>query len=76
MAIKVVPITTKWNGSYSVEDCIVLRTFERESTEIDLCFPFDEDTRNMSLTFSEAASLRNSIDELLDTKMLEKPRGI
>ncbi|WP_437830531.1 hypothetical protein ACQRXC_03770 [Niallia taxi] len=74
MPLKTVVIKNKI-GIYDSDDCIVLRTSEWDEPGLDLSFPFDEDKRNMRLSFSEAANLRDFITELLDTKLLEKPRG-
>jgi hypothetical protein len=52
---------------------MVLRKFD-DSNEITLAFPFHEDTPNFRLTISEAWDLKNAIDQLIDIKLLEKPR--
>lgn len=75
MPIKVVPINNRLFPIEVKNDCIALRMFDKDSTFIDLAFPFHEDTQNFRLTVSEALNLRNAIDELIDIKMLEKPRG-
>lgn len=73
MAIKVVPIHSFFGSS--ANDCMVLRMFDRDSVAIDISFPFHEDTPNFKLTIAEAMDLRNAIDQLIDIKLLEKPRG-
>lgn len=74
MSIKTVPITSRFYPYYKNSDCIVLRKFERDSDRLELAFPFHEDTPNFNLTISEALDLRNAIDQLIDIKMLERPR--
>lgn len=76
MSIKVIPIKNKYFLEKEANDCIILRMFERESTEIDMCFPFDEDTRNIRLSIPEALDLKNAFDQLIDLKMLEKPKEV
>lgn len=75
MAIKVVLINNRLFPLTEKSDCVVLRMFEKDSTTIDLAFPFHEDTPNFRLSISEALDLRNAIDQLIDVKLLEKPRG-
>lgn len=75
MPIKVIPINSRFYPTQGNSDCIVVRMFDKDSTHIDLAFPFHEDTPNFSLTLSEAMDLKNAIDQLLDIKLLEKPRG-
>ncbi|MGD6899314.1 hypothetical protein [Bacillus infantis] len=79
MAIKVVHINNRLLPllhSAEKSDCIVVRMFGKESTSIDMAFPFHEDTPNFTLTISEALDLRNAIDSLIDIKLLEKPKEI
>lgn len=56
-------------------DCIALRMTGKDSSMIEVSFPFHEDTPNFSLTISEVMNLKTAIDQLLDIKLLEKPRG-
>ncbi len=74
MAIK----TVSFSGSYFPynDDCVVLRMSDKNALNIEVSFPFHEDTPNFRLSISEALDLRNAIDNLIDLKMLEKPRGI
>ncbi|WP_313430877.1 hypothetical protein [Siminovitchia terrae] len=74
MPIKVIPINNRLYPLEEKSDCMVLRKFEKDSTRIDIAFPFHEDTPNFNLTISEALDLRNAIDQLIDIKMLERPR--
>jgi hypothetical protein len=57
------------------DDCLVLRMRGKDSDVIEVSFPFHEDTPNFWLTIPEALDLKNAIDQLIDLKMLEKPRG-
>lgn len=78
MAIKVVPINGRLNlidQDGTKNDCVVLRMYGKGSQIIDMSFPFHEDTQNFQLTIPEALELRNAIDQLIDIKLLEKPRG-
>lgn len=75
MSIKVIP----FNGGYPFHPndkdlCIVLRMWGRDTNHIEMSFPFHEDTPNFKLTISEALDLKNAIDQLIDLKMLEKPK--
>lgn len=74
MAIKIIPIGNRLNPEEK-SDCIALRMFDKDSMHIELAFPFHEDTPNFNLSISEAMDLKNAIDQLLDIKLLEKPRG-
>lgn len=75
MSIKVVPFTSKWLGSpEDKDDCITLRMRGRDAQTIELSFPFHEDTPNFIFTIPEALGLKNAIDQLIDLKMLERPR--
>jgi hypothetical protein len=74
MPVKVVTVRGYFL-SEEKNDCMVLRMVNRGSTEIDIAFPFHEDTPNFKLSISEALDLRNAIDQLIDIKMLEKPQG-
>ena len=76
MAIKVVPIDSRYYPGTEKTDCIVLRVFDKDSVHMDIAFPFHEDTPNFQLTIAEAMSLRSAIDELIDIKLLEKPREV
>jgi hypothetical protein len=49
--------------------------FGKDADCIEVSFPFHEDTPNFCLTIPEALDLKNAIDQLIDLKMLEKPRG-
>lgn len=76
MAIKVIPINGQFPyPPYESNDCIALRMFGENAQTVEISFPFHEDTPNFKLTISETMDLRNAIDQLLDIKMLEKPRG-
>jgi len=76
LAIKSVPIQSRWLPSVDGEnDCIVLRKAQPDAEYLDMSFPFHEDTPNFRLSVREALNLRNALDELLDIKLLEKPRG-
>lgn len=76
MPIKVVPISAGWpSNPYEKDDCIALRMRGKDALTIEMSFPFHEDTSNFRLTISEAMDLKNAIDQLIDIKMLEKPRG-
>lgn len=59
---------------YLKNDCIALRMSDRNSTHVEMAFPFHEDTQNFVFTVSEAMDLRDAIDRLIDIKLLEKPR--
>lgn len=61
---------------YLQNDCIVVRMLDKDSQHIELAFPFHEDTPNFILTISDAMDLRNAIDQLIDIKLLEKPRKV
>lgn len=74
MPIKAITINSKLYPYHEKSDCIVLRMFDKDSTHIDIAFPFHEDTPNFHLTISEAIELRNAIDQLIDIKLLEKPK--
>jgi len=75
LAIKVIPFARRFLvNSNDKEDCIALRMFDRDSSLIEVSFPFHEDTPNFFLSISEALDLKNAIDQLIDLKMLEKPR--
>lgn len=76
MPIKVVHFSGGF--PYSVHEknnLIALRMYGSDAHYIDLSFPFHEDTPNFKLTIPEALDLKNAIDQLIDLKMLEKPRG-
>ena len=75
MAIKVVPINSRFFPSAEKSDCVVLRRIDKDSSHIDVSFPFHEDTPNFRLEITESMDLRNAIDQLIDIKMIEKPRG-
>lgn len=76
MAIKSVPIQSRWMPSLDGEsDCIVLRKAQHYDDYLDMSFPFHEDTPNFRLSTREAMNLRNALDDLLDIKLIEKPRG-
>lgn len=49
------------------EDCVVLKRIENG---IVMSFPFHEDTPNFYLSVADALTIRNAIDELLQTKLL------
>lgn len=75
MSIKVIP----FYGGFPYppnenNDCIALRMFGKDAQQIEMSFPFHEDTPNFKLQISEALDLRNAIDQLIDLKMLERPR--
>ena len=74
MPIKVIPVNNRLYPVIEKSDCMVLRMCDKDSTHITLAFPFHEDAPNFSLTISEALDLRNAIDQLIDIKMLVKPR--
>ncbi|GIN38488.1 MULTISPECIES: hypothetical protein [Heyndrickxia] len=76
MPIKVVPISSGFPSlPPEKNDCIALRMYGKDALSIEISFPFHEDTPNFSLSISEAMDLKNAIDQLLDIRMLEKPRG-
>lgn len=75
MAIKVIQINNRLYPTSEKSDLIVLRMFDKDSAFVDLAFPFHEDTPNFKLTIAEAMDLKNAIDQLIDIKLLEKPRG-
>ena len=74
MAVKVIPINNRLYPVDEKSDCIVLRMFDKDSIHMDIAFPFREDTPNFELTISEAMDLKNAIDQLIDIKLIEKPR--
>lgn len=76
MPVKVVPIYNRSYPANEKADCIVLRMFDKDSAHVDMAFPFHEDTPNFKLTISEAMDLKNAIDQLLDIKLIERPRRI
>lgn len=76
MPVKVIPINNRMHPANEKSDCIVLRMFDKDSPHVDMAFPFHEDTPNFKLTISEAMDLRNAIDQLLDIKLIERPRRI
>lgn len=55
-------------------DCVALRISDKDSQNMEMAFPFHEDTQNFMFTVSEATDLRDAIDQLIDIKLLEKPR--
>lgn len=59
---------------YLQNDCAVVRMLDKDSQHIEIAFPFHEDTPNFILTIPEALDLRNAIDQLIDIKLLKKPR--
>lgn len=76
MPIKVIP----FNGGFPYppneqNDCVALRMHGKDAQSIEISFPFHEDTPNFTLSITESLDLRNAIDQLVDLKMLEKPRG-
>ncbi|MDP4164641.1 MAG: hypothetical protein Q8898_16215 [Bacillota bacterium] len=77
MAIKMIP----FNGRLfpytpnEMNDCIALRMYGKDADSIEISFPFHEDTPNFMLSISEALNLKNAIDQLIDLKMLEIPKG-
>lgn len=75
MAIKVVQFDVMIPYAEK-SDCIVLRMFGKDANAIEMAFPFHPDTPNFILSIPEALDLRNAIDELIDLKMLEKPKGV
>ncbi|PLR93226.1 hypothetical protein [Bacillus sp. T33-2] len=76
MPIKVILINNKIFPEKQANDCILLRMFERDSSQIDMVFPFGGgDMPHVRLSITEALDLKNAIDQLVDLKMLEKPRG-
>lgn len=75
MPIKVIPFSGGFPyPPYEKNNCIALRMYDRDSTHIEMSFPFHEDTPNMTLSISEALDLKNAIDQLIDIKLLEKPK--
>ncbi|MCM3487866.1 hypothetical protein M3689_00945 [Alkalihalophilus marmarensis] len=56
------------------DDCIALRMIGKDDHFIEMSFPFHEDTQNFQLTIPEALALRNAIDQMIDIKLLEKPK--
>ncbi len=72
MAIEIVPFSTRLIGSD--EDCIVLKHHKRVDGsigDIEMAFPFHEDTPNFTLNLREAMELRNAIDRLYEIKFIE-----
>ena len=59
---------------YMKNDCVVLRILDKDAQHMEIAFPFHEDTQNFMFTVSEAMDLRDAIDQLIDIKLLEKPR--
>lgn len=57
------------------QECIVLRRQDRDSNIIDMAFPFLEDTPNIQLSFADALTLRNAIDDLVSIKLIERTGG-
>lgn len=76
MAIKTVTFTGSLYPYAEKSDCVVLKMADKNALCIEVAFPFHEDTPNFRLSISEALDLRNAIDNLIDLKMFEKPRGI
>lgn len=76
LAIKIVPFNGRIfpYSHYEKNDCVALRMFGKDSDSIEVSFPFHEDTPNFRLSISEALNLKNAIDQLIDIKMLEKPK--
>lgn len=78
MAIKVIPFKGRLfsygYSPYEANDCIVLRMFGKDADSLEVSFPFHEDTPNFMLSVSEAWNLKSAIDQLIDIKMLEKPK--
>jgi hypothetical protein len=75
LLIKVIP----FNGGFpyppnETNDCIALRMFGKDANQIEMSFPFHEDTPNFKLSISEALDLKNAIDQLIDLKLLEKSK--
>jgi hypothetical protein len=75
LPIKIIP----FNGGFPYppneqNECMALRIYGKDANYIEMSFPFHEDTPNFKLTISEALDLKNAIDQLIDLKMLEKPR--
>ncbi|SDD28507.1 hypothetical protein SAMN02799630_02838 [Paenibacillus sp. UNCCL117] len=65
-----------FRGHPSIErnDCIVLRRVEYVgSLNVNIAFPFHEDTPNFTLTVPEALTLRNAIDDMVAIKMIGEP---
>ncbi|GLC89364.1 hypothetical protein [Lysinibacillus piscis] len=75
MPIKVIPFADRFYPESGKEDCIILRYTEGNYNHIEIAFPFHEDTQNFRLSISDAMSLKNAIDELINIKFLENPRG-
>jgi hypothetical protein len=75
LPIKIVPMNPFPYSPNEKNDCIALRMVGKDANSIEMSFPFHEDTPNFSLTIPEAMDLKNAIDQLLDIKLLEKPRG-
>lgn len=75
MPVKVIPINNRLHPVEEKSDCIVLRMFDKDSIYVDMAFPFHEDTPNFKLTISEAMDLKNAIDQLINIKLIEKPKG-
>jgi hypothetical protein len=74
LPIKVIPFSGWPYNPTDQNDCIALRMHGIDSNSIELSFPFHEDTPNFTLSISEALDLKNAINQLIDLKMLEKPR--
>lgn len=53
---------------YNLDDCVVL---QRNTSTINIAFPFHEDTPNFRFSIAEAMTLRNALDEILNIKLLE-----
>jgi hypothetical protein len=78
LAIKVIPFNGRLYPYSPNEpnDCIAIRMFGKDAQSIEVSFPFHEDTPNFSLSISEALNLRNAINQLIDIKLLEKPKEV
>ncbi|UED70736.1 hypothetical protein [Brevibacillus sp. HD3.3A] len=57
-------------------DCIILRRFSKDSTTIEMAFPFHPDSPIINLSVVDAIMLRNALDELVSVKFFEKTGGL
>ncbi|GIO22457.1 hypothetical protein [Oceanobacillus sp. J11TS1] len=76
MPVKIVPFESRFlPNPNDKNDCIVIRnvrSFGGGTGNIELAFPFHEDTPNFQLSLQEAMELRNAIDEAYHIKLIEQ----
>jgi hypothetical protein len=54
------------------EDIVVIR---REENQVELALPFLPDTPNLQMSVSDAYTLRNALNEVLDVRSLPSPEN-